>query len=144
MSRIRDLADAVVGLLNSEPFSQRCTAELAYVPIVELEKLREKILVYVVPSAVEGEDAAKGVTRKDYAVDIGIHQHCQPNNLELIGQLLEFVEELENYMKQMRVTIDGQPFQCIKRSVDPLFVPEHLIEYSTFTSVITLQFRTHR
>ena len=142
MSNIMDIADAVAAELNAAPdgtFSQSFTAVRKVIPAYELSELSE-LKVTVVPKAVEITSAMRSGSQHDLVVDIGIQQKISKDVDTDVESLMSFVDEIAAYLTKRKLTdVPWAAWVSIKN--EPPYVPEHLLEKRTFTSVLTITYR---
>lgn len=140
---IIDIAEAVKAALNAASLSQPLTATREYVPVYELTDL-DTLRVTVVPR----ELSATALSRRDddfrYMIDIGIQQRFEPplNPADLDARML-LVEEIVDLFRSKRLT-GYTAAMCVQVENPPIFSPEHIDQYRTFTSVVRLTFQVVR
>lgn len=142
MSNVLNLADAVAAELNAAPdgtFSKTFIAIRKVIPAYELSELAE-LKVTVVPKAIEITSAMRNGSQHDFAVDIGIQQKISKDVDSDVENLMSFVDEIAAYLtKRKLMDVPWAVWVSIKN--DPPYVPEHLAEKRTFTSVLTVTYR---
>lgn len=142
MSTIIDIAEAVATELNaaeSGTFSQAFTAQRKVIPAYKLEEL-DGLKVSVVPKAIEITAATRIGGQHDFAMDIGIQKRVGRDVDADVQTLIVLVDEIAEYLRKR--SLSGAPWATWLRCVnDPIYVPEHLTEDRTFTSVLTLTYR---
>lgn len=138
MSRITDIADAIVAALNAETFSLPFTSARFYRPIYEIKDLKT-LRVTVVPRGDESEDASRSEVQHDIQVDIAVQIHVADMGLATLDPYMDLVEEIVDFIQAKRTFGVGSWMQTDNR---PIFAPEHLSEQRTFTSIITVTLRT--
>jgi hypothetical protein len=142
MSNLIKIADAVASELNAVPaetFTKNFVAVRKVIPAYELSELSE-LRVTVVPKATEMEGSTRSATQYDFKVDIGIQQRVSKDADGDVEVLMGFVEEVANYLSKR--VLAAAPWACWVAAVnDPPYVPEHLLEKRTFTSVLTVTYR---
>ena len=139
MSLVTDIAKSVVAELNKHTFSLRFESIFSVRPGFELAEL-ETLRVIVVPKTLEIETASRASSKYLVSVDVGIMQRIgKMTPEEAVESLGDFVDELIEFLKTK--TLDEFPAaQCIAVSNDPIYVPDHLTQQRTFTSVLTVQY----
>ncbi len=142
MSTIIDIADAVAAELNSAEagtFSQDFSAQRQVLPVHELADLKD-LKVTVVPKSIEITSATRVSSRHDFAIDIGIQKRVGRDMDIDVKTLGTLVDEITLYLRKRPLT--GASFATwVGATNDPIFVPEHLAEQRTFTSVLTVTYR---
>ncbi len=142
MSNIMNIADAVVAELNAAPeetFSKSFTAVRKVIPAYELSELSE-LKVTVVPKAIEIASSTRGGAQHDFSVDIGIQQKISKDVDGDVESLMGLVDKIAAYLTKRKLAdISWAAWVSIKN--DPPYVPEHLLEKRTFTSVLTITYR---
>lgn len=142
MSRVTDIADAVVAALNAAEFALPFTAERRYRPVFGLAEL-ETLRVSVVPASVEDDTATRGCTQEDPQIDVGVQQKVADTENETLDPLEDLAEAIADHFRQQR--LPGHPTAiCTKASRNPLYVPEHLDTKKVFLAIVRLTFRTWR
>jgi hypothetical protein len=137
MSKIIDIADAVVTTLNDGDFKPTFTAVRYYVPEFELEDLAT-LHVSVVPKALETESYDRTNNEWNCQIDIGVQQII--TNDADCDVLSTFVEDIILTFINKQLTSYQSAF-CVKVENNPVFSTQHLIEKDVFTSLITLTFK---
>ena len=142
MSTIIDIAEAVAAELNAaEPgtFSQDFTARRKVIPAYKLEELNG-LKVSVVPRGVEITSSTRAGSQYDFALDIGIQKRIGRDVDTDVQALIVLVDEIADFLQ--RRPLAAAPFvKWLRCFNDPIYVPEHLTEQRTFTSVLTLTYR---
>jgi len=142
MSTIIDIAEAVAAELNTAglgTFSQDFTAQRKVIPAFKLEEL-EGLKVSIVPKAIEITAATRIGGQHDLSVDIGIQKRVGRDVDADVQALIVLVDEIAEYLRKR--SLAGAPWATwVRCANDPIYVPEHLTEQRTFTSVLTLTYR---
>ena len=143
MARIIDIADAIAAELNAAPagtFAPAFTAARRVLPAFELAELAE-LRVTVVPKSVEISGAMRSACLIDCQIDIGVQQKLGKDMDTEVAALCGLVEQIAAYLR--RRTLAGAPHAAWVRSQnDPVYAPDHLAQQRTFTSVLTLTYRS--
>jgi hypothetical protein len=137
MSKIQQVADAVVSELNGQTFSQSFTAEKKFLPVYELKDL-EKLQVTAVPKAQSFMRLNRGQISTEVQVDIGIQKRIE-NDTE-IENLLELAEEFAIFFNSRQMESFSKAV-CSNVKNEPIYALEHLEEYRQFTGILTLSFK---
>jgi hypothetical protein len=137
MSKLTDIADAVVDILNAADLDMEFTAERTLLPIYDLKSL--KILkVSVVPKGRKITQGARVLTIDEIQIDIGVQKKISDDSE--LDDLLKLVEDIVSLFPAER--LEGYPLAiCIKKENEPIYDPGHLRQFRQFTSVITLTFK---
>ncbi len=141
MALIVEIAEAVVTQLNAASLSQTFTAQRNYLPIYELEHLKE-LRVTVVPKGIAISSAGRGSNQYDVEIDIAVQQKLTNTTAAEIDPLLALVEEITDLFRLRRLTAPDAVW--VKSQNEPVYVQEHLDQFRVFTSVLTLTFRVIR
>jgi hypothetical protein len=139
MSLSTTIAQSVVAELNKHTFSLPFEAVFSVIPGFELLEL-DTLRVIVVPKTFEIETASRSSSKYLVSVDIGVMQRIgkmSPEDaVETIGN---FVDEVIEYLKT--ATLDESPAaQCVGVVNDPIYIPDHLTQSRTFTSVVNVKY----
>ncbi len=138
-AKIIDIADAVAALLNAGSFSRTFTAErhvLAEFDLGALQTLR----VSVVPRGLSIAPASRSQRTYDYQVDVGIQEHVA--GLSDVDGLLALTEEVVDYLTGVHLEDEDAMWMSTENA--PVYVPQHLDQERTFTSVVTITYRVWR
>jgi hypothetical protein len=150
VSTSADIAESLVTELNEAAggtFSFDFKAERRYVPAVDLRTLGTGISVLVVPRA-DGRELLDrgGDIIHDILIDIGIQKKLgsgiDPESADAnpeIDAFVAFVEEVAGFLRPgLAATVAKGTAQIRITTIDPLFRPDHLVEKSVLTSVVTV------
>ena len=139
MSLVTNIARAVVVELNRHEFSQQFETVFSVKPGFELARL-DTLRVVVVPKTLEIEAVSRSSSKYHVSVDIGIMQRIGERTAEeAVETLGDLVDELIAYLKQ-RTLGDFPEAQCIGIANDPIYVPDHLTQSRSFTSVLNVKY----
>ncbi len=142
MAVITDIADAVVQELNAGSFSQSFTAERNYLPVYELEDIKN-LRVTVVPKGMAVQSTGRNSTQHDAAIDIAVQKKLDALDNSTLDPLLALVDEIADRFRFKR--LDSYPNAIwVNTQNQPVYAPEHLDQLRLFTSVLTLTFRVIR
>ena len=143
MALIIDIADAVAAELNAAPagsFTPAFTAVRRVLPAFELSELSE-LRVSVVPKGVDISGAMRSACLIDCQVDIGVQQKLGGDLDAGVATLCGLVEQIAAYLRRRPLT--GAPHTAwVRAQNDPVYAPDHLAQQRTFTSVLTLTYRS--
>lgn len=143
MALVIDIADAIAAELNAAPagtFVPAFTALRRVLPEFDLPEL-EALKVSVVPKAVETEGATRAITRFDCQVDIGIQKKLGKDLDAEVAALCSLVEDIAGYLR-WRPLAAAPHARWVSSQNDPVYAPEHLAEQRTFTSVLSVTYRS--
>ena len=143
MALIIDIADAVAAELNAAPagtFVPAFTAVRRVLPAFELAELAE-LRVSVVPKGVEISGAMRSVNQFDCQVDIGVQQKLGKDMDAGVATLCNLVEAIAAYLR-CRPLAGAPRAAWVRTQNDPVYAPDHLANERTFTSVLTLTYRS--
>lgn len=139
MSQITDAVDAVVSLLNAHSFSKAFTAVKSYQPDYTMKNLAT-LKVTVTPRAIAVETISRGKFLNSIQIDVAVQQKpAQLANTDLEA-LLDLVGEIVTYLSNRDLATTPACYWT-RTENDPIYAPEHLTEFRSFTSVITLTYK---
>ena len=139
MSLVTTIAKSVAAELSKHTFSLPFKAVFSVKPGFELAEL-DTLRVIVVPKTLEIETASRSSSKYVVSVDIGIMRRI--GNLspeEAVETLGDLVEEIIELLKTHSL-FDFLAAQVTGITNDPLYIPDHLTQQRTFTSVLTIQY----
>ena len=143
MARVIDIADAVAAELNAASagtFAPAFTAARRVLPAFELAELAE-LRVTVVPKALEITGAMRSASLIDCQIDIGVQQKLGKDLDTEVAALCTLVESIAAYLR--RRPLAAAPLAAwVRTQNDPVYAPDHLANERTFTSVLTLTYRS--
>ena len=143
MALIIDIADAVAAELNAAPagsFTPAFTAVRRVLPAFELSELSE-LRVSVVPKGVDISGSSRSTCLVDCQVDIGVQQKLGGDLDAGVAALCGLVETIAAYLRRRPLT--GAPHTAwVRTQSDPVYAPDHLAQQRTFTSVLTITYRS--
>ena len=143
MALIIDIADAVAAELNAAPagtFDPAIAAVRRVLPEFELADLAE-LKASVVPKAVEINGSTRSASQFDLQVDIGVQKKLGKDLDTEVAGLCGLVEAIAGYLR--RRPLAAAPHAAwVRTQNDPVYAPEHLAEQRTFTSVLTVTYRS--
>jgi len=142
MALISEIADAVVGELNGGEFSQEFTAARRYLPLFDLQELKD-LHVTVVPRGVAITGLARGVNQHDVQIDVAVQKKLETEGSDEIDPLMALVEEIADFFRLRRLASYSNAV-WVKTENTPIYSQEHLGQMRQFTSVLTLTFRVAR
>jgi hypothetical protein len=143
MALITDIADAVAAELNAAPagsFDPAFTAVRRVLPAFDLAEL-VGLKVSVVPKATESAGSTRAACLIDCRIDIGVQQKLGRDLDAGVAALCGLVEAIAAYLRRRPLT--GMPHAAwVRTQNDPVYAPDHLAQQRTFTSVLTLTYRS--
>ena len=138
MSLATQVAQAVVVELAGHEFSQQFEPKMLVLPDfkpVELEILR----VSVAPRTLEIERQTRSSTKYIVIIDIGIQKRIEGTPEDTVATMGTLVDEIAEFLH----TRDLSQFpaaQLVNIVNEPLYVPEHLQQKQSFTSILSLKY----
>jgi len=138
MSLATQIAQAVVVELAGHEFSQEFEPKMLVLPDfkpVELEILR----VSVAPRTLEIERQTRSSTKYIVIIDIGIQKRIAGTPENAVATMGTLVDEIAEFLQ----TTDLSQFpaaQLVNIVNEPLYVPEHLQQKQSFTSILSLKY----
>ncbi len=136
------VADAVKAELEAGTFSQQFTAQRAYRPAFDLADLNT-LRVTVVPKSVDVFNASRRADHFDCVIDIGIQKRVNPENTQSVDAMADFVAGVVDFLRH-RALSQMPDAAWLRIRNEPVWVPEHLDEHRTFTSVVEVTYRVAR
>jgi hypothetical protein len=130
------IALAVKEALNDGEFSQTIAAEVRYAPATGPSDAVD-LRVMVVPVGGGFEDVARGMTAREYKVDIAVQKRLVETDTEAPAMML-LVEEIGRYF--VRGRLDDVDARCTKVEFKMQYSAEMLREVRLFFAVVTLSF----
>lgn len=146
-SDIVQLADAIVDSLNASEVLSGATAVRRPFPLIDLSKIGEDTLVQVMPRSAEFSPASRTGLYVDIAIDIGVQRRMPKFTNDDVDELLALVERVGAYLHLLDFPDVGGPgnvARWLSMSNEPVYAPDHLLNFSVFTSVLTVTYRTLR
>ena len=143
MALIIDIADAVVAELNAAPagtFDPAFTAARRVLPEFALPELAE-LKVTAVPKAVEAGGSTRSAGQFDFQIDIGVQKKLGRDLDAEVAALCGLVDAIAGYLRRRPLAAAPHAVWVRTRN-DPVYAPEHLAENRTFTSVLTVTYRS--
>lgn len=146
-SDLVQLADAIVESLNGATFSPTFTAVRKVVPLLDLSKIGDGLLVQVIPRSAEFEGGSRSAVYSDLAIDIGVQKRISTQTTAEADELLALVQAIGERLHLVNFHDIGSPgnVACWRTmSNDPILASDHLTKFGVFTSVLTLTYRATR
>jgi hypothetical protein len=142
MSISTQLANAVVTELknNALDFSIPFEPIMLVLPYFEPAEL-QTVRVSVVPRTFEIERVSRCSVKYTIGIDIGIQRRIENTPEETVSILGNLVEEIARFLKETTLQ-DFPAAQLNNITNDPIYVPEHLQQKRTFTSILEIKYCT--
>jgi len=137
MSKLTDIANAVVAVLNGADLIPEFTAERTLLPIYDLKALKQ-LKVSVVPKSRKITQGTRIHNIDEIQIDIGVQKKFSDDSE--LDDLLKLVEDICALFKAERLPGFASAI-CIKKENEPIYDPGHLRQFRQFTSVVTLTFK---
>ncbi|HBT77644.1 MAG TPA: hypothetical protein DEB39_12145 [Planctomycetaceae bacterium] len=138
MSLATDIADAVVTELAHYAFSQDFEPKMLVLPDFSTEEL-ETLRVSVVPGGVEIDQATRSSSKYTVTVSIGVQKRITGTPEETVATMGALVDEIADFLKSTDLS-QFPAAQWHSLTNEPIYVPEHLSQKRTFTSVLSLKY----
>ena len=138
MSVVTQIANAVVFELANHEFSQEFEPKMLVLPSFEPAEL-EVLRVSVVPRTLEIDRVTRGSSKYTVGIDIGIQKRIAGTPEETVTVMGVLVDEIADFLKSADLSQFPES-QWHGLANDPLYVPEHLAQKRTFTSILTLKY----
>jgi hypothetical protein len=138
MGLCTDVAKAIVTELKTHEFSVPFEPVMLVLPSFEPAEL-ETLRVSIVPRTLEIERISRESFKYTVGIDIGIQRRIEGTPEETVATLGSLVDEIVNHLKETTLS-EFPAAQWNGVLNDPLYVPEHLQQKRTFTSVLTVKY----
>ena len=139
MSFVTTITKSVVAELNKHRFSLPFEAVFSVKPGFELSNL-ETLRVIVVPKTLEIETVSRSSSKFVISVDVGIMRRLgdltPEEAVETFGDL---VDEIIDFLREKTLD-DFQAARCVAVANDPIYIPDHLTQNRTFTSIVNVKY----
>lgn len=142
MSTVIDIADAVVGAIQTGSYGEPIAVERKYRPAFELTELTQ-VQVTVVPRSMTITTATRDSSYFDCAIDVGVQKKVNADEVEDLDLLMALVEQIADQLRMKRLD-DAPEAACVSIENEPVFASEHLDQQRVFTSVLTVTYRVRR
>ncbi len=139
MSRITDIADAVVAELAKGGFSMEFTPARSVWPKFTTEELKT-LRVTVVPKSSASEIISRAAVQFSLAIDISVQKKIENDQETEVGALCALADEIDDYLRG-RALAAAPSAQWITSANDPVYSVAHLEEFRTFTGVLTVTYK---
>jgi hypothetical protein len=138
MSIATQIANAIVDELKTFNFSFDFEPLMLMLPSYESADL-ETLRVTIVPRTLEIERVSRCSLKYIVGIDVGIQRRIDGTPEDTVITLGNLVDEIATFLKD--ATLSNFPSaQCVGITNDPLYVPEHLQQKRTFTSVLNVKY----
>jgi hypothetical protein len=140
MSIVTQIANAIVTELRNHvhEFSIPFEPVMLVLPSFDAAEL-QTLRVSVVPKTIEIEKISRSSSKYTIVIDIGIQRRIEGTPEETVTTLGSLVDEIAAYLKETPLT-DFPAAQWIHCTNDPLYVPEHLSQKRSFTSILSVHY----
>ena len=139
MSLVTQIAKSVAAELNRHVFSLPFEAVFTVKPGFELSEL-ESLRVIVTPKTLEIETVSRSSSKYLVSVDIGIMQRIgKMTPEEAVETFGDLVDEIADFLSERHLD-DFKTATFVGIANEPVYVPEHLTQMRTFTSVLNVKY----
>lgn len=139
MSKILNIADAVVAQLNSATLSQPVEAKRLYVPSFDLPDMKS-LHVTVVPRELHVRTLDRRRNLYEAEIDLAVQKKFSMGDAAEIDPLVELVEEIADVFRLQRLSsFPGAIWAGTEHRL--LYSQEHWDQMNQFTSLLSLTFR---
>jgi len=142
MSRIADIADALVEELNGSSFSQAFTAVRSTLPRMKREELGDTLWVSVIPGDWTTEMETRTEWKESHPVTVFFQKGLQQGIAEEQGEvdaLVDLIEEVAGHCKGLILSVGDARAVCTAMKVLAC-EPNDLTVYRAFTGALMLTF----
>lgn len=144
MSLIIDLCTDIAEALTAHEFSMKFTAHVEPVPRRDIQGVR-KLEVFVFPDWETRTRESRDLWTVDHAVNIGVMKHIElASRVEEVCKVMNLVDEITRFILDTRLphVPQAQPMRLNHQlNQRPYYFWEHLQQYSTFTSVLSVVYK---
>lgn len=138
-SKLVQLADAIVAMLNAGKFSLAFRAQRLYRPYFDLPDMAT-LHVTVSPDSVVLTQHTRATMANETKVDVAVQKKYKTEDAAELDPLMVLVEKIAAMFAQNRVIAElGAVLLKIEHA--PVYSPEHMQDKRMFTSIITLTYR---
>ena len=138
MSIASQVAHAVVFELANHEFSQEFEPKMLVLPAFESAEL-EILRVSVVPRTLEIDRVTRASSKYTVGIDIGIQKRIVGTPEETVATMGTLVDEIADLLKSTDLS-QFPAAQWHSLANEPIYVPEHLQQKRTFTSILSLKY----
>ena len=138
MSRLADIAQAVVDALNAapQPFAEAFTAVRSYRPQFDLEDMTA-LHVTVVPRTRDGSTPTRGTAQDKIVIDVAVQKRLDEKVADdgQIDALIDLTERIADFLAT------AGPYAGARWVSDenaPVYSREHLTSLHQFTTVVSI------
>lgn len=132
------VAAAITAELNATEFSQSFTAVRGYIPMYKLDEI-DSLKVTVMLRTDERENIARGMTGNRVTVDVAIQKRFDSHANSAIDPLMVLGREIQRHFERLRLPGMEEAAHTGTEN-EPAYIPEHMMEWRQFTSVISLSY----
>lgn len=135
-----ELADAVVTELNAKtdwrfPFHAERIAAVRR----DVRDLNE-LCVSVIPASIDYARQARDYIRSTVEIDIGVQKHLDGTESDPVADLGSLVDQIARYLTGRKLSHKPNA-KPIGTANEPIYIQEHLLQKSVFTSVVSLKYQ---
>jgi hypothetical protein len=141
-AKIIEIAKDVLADLAAGSWSQSFTPQRGYTPIYQLTDTGS-LHVYAIPKGFENAGRADRAAWQ-YGLDCDVavmKRFAGAPALSDLDPLMLLVQEIERFFRGRE--LNTSKAACVASKNEPVWVPEHLLKWQQFSSVLTLGFRWH-
>jgi hypothetical protein len=140
MSLVTQIAQAVVAELrkNVSNFSISFEPEMLVLPSFEPAEL-QTLRVSVVSRTLEMERVSRSSSKYTVGIDVGIQRRIEGTAEETVTTIGTLVDAIMQFLKETTLS-DFPAAQWHGVTNDPIYVPEHLQQKRTFTSILNVRY----
>jgi hypothetical protein len=88
---------------------------------------------------MEIDRASRCSSKYTIGIDIGVQRRIEGSPEATVATLGELVDDIATFLQSATLSMFPAA-QCIGISNDPIYLPEHLLQKRTFTSVLTVKY----
>jgi hypothetical protein len=141
MSLAVDIAKDVAHILTEHDFSVSFSATFEPMPRMDIQAVTS-LEVFVCPDVVTRDRSSRNVWQLETAIQIGVLKHVRAlNRVNEITALTGLVEEIADFIGDARLP-NVPTAQAVRFRETPLYLFDHLNEFSVFTSVLSVVYLT--
>ena len=139
VSRIEEIAKAVVVDINAATLSESVTAERAYLVDYKLEDLKSVKCPVVAGKGPTTSPEGRNIFRRDFGLMVGVLRRTAGEAPGDVDPWVELTEEIADFLLGRKLSPVAAT--CVEYEIDPIYDADKLREEGKFASVISLVFR---
>ena len=138
MSRLSDIAQAVVDALNAapQPFAEAFTAVRSYRPQFDLEDMT-MLHVTVVPRTRDGSTPSRGTAQDKIVIDVAVQKRLD-EKIGDVGQIDALIDLTERIADFLATAGPYAGARWVSDENAPVYSREHLTSLHQFTTVVSI------